>query len=189
MVSNSDFFNENNRVISPELSEEVRHRQGELHLRFYLSSGDEFALPAMGIKEVMQQEPDRITPIPNASDLLLGTINLRGQVIWVADLGSFLQDMGVLNTERAEIPVIAIEDQDLILGLAVEKLGEMEWLDVEELQMPLNVPDYIAPYVQGEWVFSDEENEENKTYLRLLDQVAILRSARWVTLRSTKWAT
>lgn len=187
MVSNPDFFQENNQERPAELPEEIKHRQGELHLRFNLSSGDEFALPAMGIKEVMQQEPDMITPIPNASDLLLGTMNLRGQVIWVADLGSFLQDMGVLNTERAEIPVIAIEDQDLALGLAVERLGDMEWLDVDTLQMPLNVPDYIAPYVQGEWVISDEEDENKKTYLRLLDQVAILRSARWVTLRSAQW--
>lgn len=187
MVSNPDFLNENNPEISVELQDRLPHRPGELHLRFHLPSGDEFALPAMGIKEVMQQEPDRITPIPNASDLLLGTINLRGQVIWVADLGSFLQDMAVLNTERAEIPVIAIEDQDLILGLAVESLGGMEWLDVEDLQMPINVPDYIAPYVQGEWVFINEEDETQKTYLRLLDQVAILRSARWVTLRSSKW--
>jgi len=187
MVSNPDFLNENNQDIPIELPEEIQHRQGELHLRFYLSSGDEFAFPAMGIKEVMQQEPDRITPIPNASDLLLGTMNLRGQVMWVADLGSFLQDMGVLNTERPEIPVIAIEDQDLVLGLAVERLAGMEWLDVDSLQMPSNVPDYIAPYVQGEWVLSEDEDETKKTYLRLLDQVAILRSARWVTLRSSQW--
>lgn len=179
MVSNPDFFQENNQKRAADSPEEIKHPQGELHLRFYLSSGDEFALPAMGVKEVMQQEADKITPIPNAPDLLLGTINLRGQVIWVADLGSFLQDMGVLNTERSEIPVIAIEDQDLVLGLAVEKLGEMEWLDVDTLQMPINVPDYIAPYVQGEWVISDEKDENKKTYLRLLDQVAILRSARW----------
>ena len=112
MVSNPDFFKENNQDIPIELPEEIQHRPGELHLRFYLSSGDEFAFPAMGIREVMQQEPDRITPIPNASDLLLGIMNLRGQVMWVADLGSFLQDMGVLNTERPEIPVIAIEDQE-----------------------------------------------------------------------------
>jgi purine-binding chemotaxis protein CheW len=180
MVSNPDFLTENNQEISSDIQEQLKERQGELHLRFYLPSGDEFALPAMGIKEVMQQEPDRITPIPNASPLLLGTINLRGQVIWVADLGQFLGDTVALNTERAEIPVIAIEEQETILGLAVEKLGEMEWLDVEQLQMPMNVPDYIAPYVQGEWVFSNEENEQEKFFLRLLDHVAILRSARWV---------
>ena len=180
MVGNPDFFGENTPEISPEIQQELKNRQGELHLRFYLPSGNEFALPARGIREVMQQEPDRITPIPNASPLLLGTINLRGQVIWVADLGQFLGDPVILKTERAEIPVIAVEDLDTILGLAVEKLGEMEWLDELELQMPTHVPDNIAPYVRGEWVFQDEDNEEERQFLRLLDQLAILRSARWV---------
>lgn len=183
MVSQPNFPPENNsEILYSDIQEQIEEHehQGELHLRFYLPSGDEFALPAMGIEEVMQQEPDRITPIPNASPLLLGTINLRGKIIWVADLGNFLGDIASLNTERAEIPVIAVEDQDTILGLAVEKLGDMQWLDIEELQMPINIPNYIAPYVQGEWVLSEAENEQKKTYLRLLDHVAILRSARWV---------
>lgn len=171
MISNPDFIAENEQS-----------REGELHLRFYLASGDEFALPATGIKEVMQQEPDRITPIPNASPLLLGTINLRGQIIWVADLGQFLGDPALLNTERAEIPVIAVEEQDIILGLAVEKLGDMEWLDNKKLKVAVNVADYIAPYVQGEWTLSpsEEESQPETQYLRLLDHIAILRSARWV---------
>lgn len=151
--------------------------EGELHLRFFLPSGDEFALPAFGIGEVMQQEAEQITPIPNASPLLLGTINLRGQIIWVADLGQFLGYANLLNIERGEISVIAIEEQETILGLAVEKLGAMEWLDTEKLVIPKNVPDSMAPYIQGEWIFQEEEGEK---YIRLLDQIAILRSARWV---------
>lgn len=175
MVSNPDFFTGNGQELSPEI-QELQTPEGELHLRFYLPSQDELALPATGIKEVMQQPPDRITPIPNASPLLLGTINLRGQVIWVADLGQFLGDSTPLNTDRAEIPVIAVEDQETILGLAIDRLGEMDWLDIEQLQMPTNIPDHIAPFVQGEWGLNRESNQ----ILRLLDHVAILRSARWV---------
>lgn len=161
------------------VSQQIQPREdpkGELHLRFFLPSGDEFALPAFGIREVMQQEALRITPIPNASPLLLGTINLRGEIIWVADLGQFLGYANLLNIDRGEVPVIAVEEQETILGLAVEKLGAMEWLDVDKLQIPKNVPDNIAPYIQGEWVSNEAEN----TYVRLLDQIAILRSARWV---------
>jgi twitching motility protein PilI len=123
----------------------------------------------------MQQPLDRITPIPNASPLLLGTINLRGQVIWVADLGQFLGDNSRLNTDRSEIPVIAIEEQETILGLAVERLGDMEWLDLDKLGSAASIPDQIAPYVQGEWILT----QESKKTLRLLDHLAILRSARW----------
>lgn len=175
MVNNPEFFAGNGQEIAPDM-QELQTLEGELHLRFYLASHSEFALPATGIKEVMQQAPDRITAIPNASPLLLGTINLRGQIIWVADLGQFLGDSSPLNTDRADIPVIAVEDQDTILGLAVDRLGEMEWLDLEQLQMSMNVPDSIAPYVQGEWVI----DEQTRQVLRLLDHIAILRSARWV---------
>lgn len=179
MVDNQDYLEvqEPNIKVFPDFNEELETPQGELHLRFYLPSGDEFALPAVGIFEVMQQEPVRITPVPNASSLLLGTINLRGQIIWVADLGQFLGYTSILNTDRSEIPVIAVEEQETILGLAVDKLGAMEWLDVENLQIPQNVPDHIAPYIQGEWVLKNKDGEQ---YLRLLDQIAILRSARWV---------
>ncbi|CCQ59500.1 chemotaxis protein [Crocosphaera watsonii WH 0005] len=94
----------------------------------------------------------------------------------MADLGQFLGNTVPLRTDRPEIPVIAVEEQDTLLGLAIDQLGDMEWLDIEELQAPNNVADHIAPYVQGEWL-----GENTHQVLRLLDQVAILRSARWAT--------
>lgn len=174
MVGSPDFLTGRGQDQAAEF-QELESPEGELHLRFYVSSGNEFALPAIGIKEVISPSPDRITPIPNVSPLLLGTLNVRGQVIWVADLGQFLGDQNALNTDRPEIPVIAVEDQDTMLGLAVDRIVGMAWLDLEDIQMPTNVPDSMAPFLRGEW---SVENKKDK-YLRLLDQVAILRSARW----------
>ncbi|GEA25932.1 hypothetical protein MiAbW_00471 [Microcystis aeruginosa NIES-4325] len=174
MLNNADFFASNAQNIAPD-TPELKTPVGELHLRFYLPSQDEFALSAVGIREVMQQPIDRITPIANASPLLLGVINLRGQVIWVADLAQFLGDKKRLNTDRAEIPVIAIEEQDTVLGLAVESLGDMEWLNLDKLGSAASIPDQIAPYVRGEWILS----QESQKTLRLLDHLALLRSARW----------
>lgn len=174
MVGNPDFLTDSNQNGAPEF-QELESREGELHLRFYVPSGKEFALPAIGIKEVISQSPDMITAIPNASPLLLGTLNIRGRVIWVSDLGQFLGDMAMLNTDRQEIPIIAIEDQDTMLGLAIDQIVGMDWLDVEQLQLPTNTPDSMAPFLQGEWLLDQESNQ----YLRLLDQVAIIRSARW----------
>ena len=149
--------------------------QGDLYLRFAVPSSAEFALPAAGIQEVMQQSVEKIAPVPNASPLMLGAINLRGQVIWVADLGKFLEDPAELKASRGEIDVIIIESQDTTVGLAVDRLGEMEWLDIKQLQPGTNIPDAVAPYVQGEW--RSETNEQE--VIRLLDYSAILRSARW----------
>ncbi|HEY9909302.1 MAG TPA: chemotaxis protein CheW [Thermosynechococcaceae cyanobacterium] len=174
MVGNSDFLTGRGQDQAPEF-QELESPEGELHLRFFITSGSEFALPAMGIKEVLSPSPDRITPIPNVSPLLLGTLNVRGRVVWVADLGQFLGDPSPLNTDRPEVSVIAVEDQDIMLGLAVDRIVGMDWLDIEEVQMPTNVPDSVAPFLRGEWVIDSQTN----AFLRLLDQVAILRSARW----------
>ena len=174
MVGNPDFLTDKGQEQVPEF-QELESPEGELHLRFLTASNQEFALPAIGIREVISPSPDRITPIPNISPLLLGTLNVRGRVIWVADLGQFLGEATPLTTDRAEIPVIAVEDQDIMLGLAVHFIIGMDWLDIEDVQMPINAPDSMAPFLKGEW----SVDEENGRCLRLLDQVSILRSARW----------
>lgn len=173
-MGNPDFLTGRGQDQAPEL-QELESPEGELHLRFYTASGDEFALPATGIREVISPPPDRITPIPNVSPLLLGTLNVRGRVIWVADLGQFLGVPIPLITDRPEIHVIAVEDQDTMLGLAVDHIVGMDWLDIDEILMPTNVPDGMAPFLRGEW--STDNNSDR--LLRLLDQTAILRSARW----------
>jgi twitching motility protein PilI len=155
--------------------QEIENPEGELHLRFYVPSGKEFALPAIGIREVISQPPEGMTAIPNVSPLLLGTLNLRGRVIWVADLGQFLGDTNPVNTDRPEIPVIAIEDQDILLGLAIDKIVGMEWLALEKLQAPRNISDDMTQFIKGEW----QESENGEPGLQLLNQVEIVRSARW----------
>ncbi|MBE9098408.1 chemotaxis protein CheW [Vacuolonema iberomarrocanum] len=176
MIGNPDFLASSGQDQAPEL-QQLDSPEGELHLRFFSPSGEEFALPATGIREVISTSPDRITPIPNVSPLLLGTLNVRGRVVWVADLGQFLGGSTALSTDRSEISVIAVEDQDTMLGLAVDRIYGMVWLDIDEIQMPTNVADGMAPFLRGEWKVADATGDDH--VLRLLDQVAILRSARW----------
>jgi len=173
MVGNPDFN------IGSEAAEfqEIQTPEGELYLRFYISSGDEFALPATGIREVIEAGSEEITPIPNVSPFLLGTLNLRGRVIWVADLGQLLGDVSPLKTDRSEIPVIAVEDSDIILGLAVDRIGDTDWLDVKSLIQPTSVTETMRPFLRGEWVFG----EESQRILRLLDQGEILCPKHWAS--------
>jgi twitching motility protein PilI len=178
MIGNSDFLMggaaDSNQFASE--FQQLETPEGELHLRFSLTSGKELALPAVGIKEVFDPSPDEITPMPNVSPLLLGTFNVRGRVVWVADLGQFLGEVKPLNTDRTQLFVIAVEDQDTILGLAVDHIVKMQWLDIEQLQMSTNAPDGMAPFLRGEWVFQEQDQV---IALSLLDQVSVLRSARW----------
>ncbi|MGD1907751.1 MAG: chemotaxis protein CheW [Leptolyngbyaceae cyanobacterium] len=174
MVGNPDFLPGKGQDQGPEL-QELETPEGELYLRFFVTAGEEFALPATGIRRIIEQPPDRITAVPNVSPLLLGTLNEQGRVIWVADLGQFLGYPTQLNTDRAEIPVIAVEDQGTMLGLAVNQIVGTDWMDVEELQLSQSTPDTAAPFLKGEWV----TDKDSDSLLRLLDHVAVLRSARW----------
>lgn len=156
--------------------QELHNPEGDLFLRFYIESGQEFALPAQGIREVLALAPDQITPIPNVSPVLMGVLNLRGQVVWVTDIGQFLGHAKPLDTDCQEISIIAIESNDIIVGLAVDKVMDMDWLDAEKLTPSLGAPDNMAPFLKGEWELS-----ETNQYLKLLDPEAILRSARWAS--------
>lgn len=95
----------------------------------------------------------------------------------MADLGQFLGNSTTLNTDRAEIPVIAVEEQDTIVGLAVDQIVGMEWLNVQAVQMVTNVPENMEPFLQGQWALDKNTNQ----CLRLLNQKAILQSERWAT--------
>jgi twitching motility protein PilI len=184
MVSNSEFLTDPGQYqFPPQLQPEHSPGQGdqiglssELHLRFYLPSGQEFAFLATGIREVIELSPSRITQIPNTSPLLLGTINLRGRLIWVADLGQFMGETTPLNTDCPEISIIVIEDQDTILGLGVAEISGIDWLDIGHLVSLNHVPDDQTEFLRGAYIF---DTETERKYLQLLDQVAILRSTRW----------
>ena len=79
-----------------------------------------------------------------------------------------------MSTDRAEIPVIAVEEQGTMLGLAVNQIIGTDWLDREALQASVNPSDVMAPFLKGAWPLA------SGNFLRLLDHIAILRSARWV---------
>ncbi|GAB4216225.1 MAG: chemotaxis protein CheW [Synechococcales cyanobacterium] len=148
--------------------QEIEAPEGEPYLKFMLSNGTEVALPALAVAEVMSVSADRITPMPNTNTTLLGTLNLRGDIIWVADLGQFLGEGMPLNVDRVEVSVIAVkDDEDLVMGLAVDNIVGMEWLKSDRL-----IPARAEGLIRGEW-------HEGGKPLRLLDHIGVLRSHRW----------
>ena len=173
MVLNLDFLTSDD---APNPVKTVSSREGELCLRFDVPSGNEFALAASGVREVMSVYLDRITPIPNTSPFFLGTYNWRGQVIWVADLGQFLGDQVLVNTDISEISILIVEEQELVMGFAVHTVANTEWLNVNQnLSAEREIPAAMKPFIKGVYATSGSDTPE----LRLLDQVAILRSTHW----------
>jgi purine-binding chemotaxis protein CheW len=176
VVLNLDFLTSDDAL---ETTVTTASRDGELCLRFDVASGNEFALTASGVREVMSVYVDRITPIPNASPFFLGTYNWRGQVIWIADLGQFLGDRVMVNTDQNEISLLIVEEQELIMGFAVHTVANTEWLDINQIAPQQETTDSSPAAIQGfvKGVYTTIGADAAK--LRLLDQAAILRSAHW----------
>jgi purine-binding chemotaxis protein CheW len=180
MVLNLDFLTSDDAP-NPNAAS-TGSRDGELCLRFDVPSGNEFALPASGVREVMSVYFDRITPIPNASPFFLGTYNWRGQVIWVADLGQFLGDRVLVNNNQNEVSVLIVEEQELVMGFAVHTVANTEWLNVDRMLPPADeenshITAEMSGFVKGVYTISGSDAPG----LKLLDRVAILRSSRWTT--------
>ena len=173
MVLNLDFLTSDNAPDTTDVT--AGSREGELCLRFDVPSGNEFALIASGVREVMSVYFDRITPIPNASPFFLGTYNWRGQVIWVADLGQFLGDRVLVNTNQNEVSVLIVEEQELVMGFAVHTVANTEWLDLSQMLPPdRSIPAAMSSFVKGVYPIAGATSG-----LKLLDRVAILRSSQW----------
>ena len=160
---------------STSFQELVQNPEGDLHLRFFLESGEELAMPAMGIREVLAIASDQITPVPNVSPFLLGILNLRGQVVWVTDVGQFLGEPKPLTIDQGELSIIVIESGEMMLGLAVSSVKGMEWLNADALRPTSKTNESLLPFLTGEWVASIEGEKP----LQLINPEAIVKSARW----------
>jgi len=88
----------------------------------FLLAGQEFALPAQAIREVVNL-PERITPIPLSPGYLEGIFTLRGAAIPVLNLGRIF-DAGAPGV--AEGQRVAILDHDGVqVGLLFDATGEV----------------------------------------------------------------
>jgi purine-binding chemotaxis protein CheW len=174
MLSSPDF--PNLATDEADISSVLPQKQsaGDFYLRFFVESGEEFAFPAMDIREVLSLAVDQITPVPNISPVLMGVINFRGQVVWIADAGQFfLENAKPINTDRLELSVLVVETQDLMVGFAIEQVKGMEWMGLENLFHSANTPDSLATLMKGEC-----PGEHGKS-VYVLDSAAIVRSMRW----------
>ncbi|MBS1810008.1 MAG: chemotaxis protein CheW [Acidobacteria bacterium] len=107
-----------------------------------------YAVPINQVIEV--GEPQRITPVPNMPEWVLGVTNLRGDIISVVDCGAFLNLHEKIAVEVSSMCVVRNQKRNLITSLMVDRIEGM--LNLMEEIMPLpesSLEDRIVPYLQG----------------------------------------
>jgi len=138
----------------------------EQYLIFTLA-GAMYAAPATNVREV--GEMANLTPVPNVPDWLLGVTNLRGDVLSVVDLHTFLslEQPDYLESlsrgdpsfsgEQAVLVVHPRNDASLMTtGLVVDEVNDIRYLTKDRIIAPAApIEDQVGSYLRG--VYEDED--------------------------------
>jgi purine-binding chemotaxis protein CheW len=88
----------------------------------FVLQGEEFALPAMSIREVVNF-PTRIIPVPLAPAALEGVFTLRGHVIPVLNLARIVDPAAAPASASSKIAIL--DHEDILVGIAFDDIGEV----------------------------------------------------------------
>jgi chemotaxis signal transduction protein len=98
-----------------------------------------WGVPASYLREVLPNTP-AITPLPFSPRWLYGIINLRGEPVGLVHLAELLLDPVTATTVAHRTarsgPVVIAENEDALLGLLVEELGEVVFIEDHLLGEP-----------------------------------------------------
>jgi purine-binding chemotaxis protein CheW len=119
----------------PTLSGKIQKTQAT-HTKFIIFSlgGNKYAVPIHQVLEV--GEPQRITPVPNVPDWVLGVTNLRGDIISVVDCGAFLNIHEKAPLTLSSMCVVRNKRQDMTTSLMVDNIEGMLNLEEQFIAQP-----------------------------------------------------
>lgn len=142
--------------------------QDEQYVIFSLA-GTEYAVPIMNVTEIGY--PLNVTAVPNVPDWILGVANLRGDLISVVDLRMFFGLERMTSGESVRMLVGRTFQEDLTVGLIVDRAHGIRHLPVEQIEKPTaGIESKISPYLLGTY-------EHEGHLLVVLDLDRVLASA------------
>jgi twitching motility protein PilI len=142
--------------------------KGEAYLKLQLDAKNLILIPMQQARQVLQTPAERLSAIPNMPVCILGLLNQRSRVIWVADLPQML-GLEPLDLDAQGYSVAVVQVGTLVLGLAVNAVAGV--VRSESPITPIAEGSAIAkltPYLLGTL-------KQEETFL-VLDGRAILHS-------------
>lgn len=146
-----------------------RQTVGDAYLKFQLAPRVPAVIAARSVEEATVIPVSDVTAIPNMPPCMLGLVNRRNRVIWIANLVRLL-GMPVLERPRAQYS-IAIVKAGSSLGLMVDEIEGIVHLSADALSPPPpQVNPILVPYLGGCAV-------QDGQIVLVLDAEAILQSS------------
>lgn len=99
-------------------------------------AGQLFGIPVMNVQDVMREQP--IAPIPLASPVIAGSINVRGRIVTAIDMR---RRIGLPDAEAGSPAMhVVVEHQGDLYALMVDAVGDVLSLSAEACErVPANI--------------------------------------------------
>ena len=142
---------------------------GDAYLKFQLAPRVPAVIAARSVEEATVLPVSDVTAIPNMPPCMLGLVNRRNRVIWIANLVRLL-GMPVLDRPRAQYSMVIVKAGSS-LGLMVENIEGIVHLAADTLSPPPpQVNPILVPYLKACAVQDDQ-------IVLVLDAEAVLQSS------------
>ena len=109
--------------------------------------GRRFVAPMGEVSEIL--EVPHYTRIPGVKSWVRGVANVRGRLLPVCDLASFLHDR--IHSSRKQQRVLVLELDDLYSGLVVDRVFGMQHFPVTDYVADTEVDGPVAAYCEGSY--------------------------------------
>jgi positive phototaxis protein PixI len=148
---------------------------GTGHLRVSLFEGVSVLIPMIYVQEVIALPAHRLSALPNMPAPVLGLMNRRSQVVWLADL-SYVLGLGRLDLAPQTHHVVVLKVGKLSVGFAISAIEGMVAVPPEcQIPVPSQVPPSALPYLQM-CARLGLDHEQNSELLMVINPEALLQS-------------
>lgn len=135
-------------ILAPRRNQ-VDRTNGDTYLRFHLDQQTLAILSMEYAQEVLIVPVERITPMPNMPECVLGLLNRRNRVLWVIDLAQMLK-LQPLDTNAKQYHMAIIRVGQVPLGLVVQEVKGVMRVKPDCIQSPMGlVTSSLTPYLNG----------------------------------------
>ncbi len=142
-------------VMSDFGQEAVEEDTDEQKYIIFTLSNKMYGVPILNVLEIGTLS--NVTPVPNLPVWIRGVTNIRGEIISVVDLGTYLGIPKMDRLDSGRMLVIRSLDEEISSAIIVDQVNQILNVPQESImKTEAKVEDKIAPFLNGVFDFNNE---------------------------------
>jgi len=144
------------QIIAPDYTELESDKEAdeEKYIVFTLLN-KKYAVPILNVLEI--GDLTNTTQVPNLPNWIRGVTNIRGEIVSIIDLGTYLGIPKMERLDSGKMLVIRSLDDEINAAIIVDQINQIYTVAIQDIMKPESpVDNKIAPFLHGVCEFNDE---------------------------------